>query len=191
MQLQAQILLNINIEIIYKKMIVSILKRDQSIEMTITPFTEQQRIAWHNSMPAKRIASGLLCMSPQGRILCVKPTYKPTWSLPGGVTDEGESPFAGALRELHEETKIMISENDVDFAGVTYFNAGNGYLDNIYFIFKTILNEDTEISVDGHEIDTYAWLAPEELRAVTPRRHAHIHLAIDIAEGKGVQYREG
>lgn len=159
--------------------------------MAIVPFTERQRIAWHNSMPAKRIASGLLCISPGGRILCVKPTYKPTWSLPGGVTDEGESPLTGVLRELEEETKIIISKDDIDFAGVTYFNVGNGYLDNIYFIFKTILDEDTAVTVDGHEIDKYAWLTSEELRSSTPGRHAHIHLAIDIAEGKDVQYREG
>ncbi|WP_327327586.1 NUDIX domain-containing protein [Streptomyces sp. NBC_01210] len=34
------------------------------------------------------------------------------WELPGGKTTEGESSEAAAVRELHEETRLLADAND-------------------------------------------------------------------------------
>lgn len=41
-----------------------------------------------------------------GRLLVVKPTYKPGWELPGGSVEDGESPGRAAVREIAEELGV-------------------------------------------------------------------------------------
>jgi 8-oxo-dGTP diphosphatase len=59
--------------------------------------------AYYDSLAAKRIGAGLVCRDRQGRVLLVQPTYKPTWEIPGGTVEAGESPAAAAAREAAEE----------------------------------------------------------------------------------------
>ena len=55
------------------------------------------------SLPRTRGAASALLRDEFDRVLLVKPTYKPGWSLPGGVIEQGESPLAACLRECREE----------------------------------------------------------------------------------------
>ncbi|RNL81824.1 NUDIX domain-containing protein [Halostreptopolyspora alba] len=55
------------------------------------------------SLPRSRGAASALLRGADGRLLLVKPGYKPGWSLPGGVIDEGESPLGACRRECLEE----------------------------------------------------------------------------------------
>ena len=41
-----------------------------------------------------------------GRVLLVKPSYRTVWTLPGGVSERGESPIDCMHRELREETGL-------------------------------------------------------------------------------------
>ena len=61
---------------------------------------------YYASLPGKRIGAGLLCRDADDRVLLVQPTYKPTWELPGGVVEAGESPAACAAREVREELGV-------------------------------------------------------------------------------------
>ena len=58
------------------------------------------------ALPTKRLAAGVLFTDYDGRVLLVQPSYKPTWELPGGVVEAGESPRAAARREVAEELGI-------------------------------------------------------------------------------------
>lgn len=60
-------------------------------------------VAFYDSLPRSRGAAAALLRSPDGRILLVEPTYKPGWSLPGGVIEAGESPLGACRRECGEE----------------------------------------------------------------------------------------
>lgn len=51
----------------------------------------------------KRMAAGVLFRDRAGRVLLVEPSYKPSWEIPGGAVEAGESPWAAAVRELGEE----------------------------------------------------------------------------------------
>ena len=64
--------------------------------------------AYYESLPGKRIGAGLVCRDVHGRVLLVQPTYKPTWELPGGVVEAGESPAACVAREVREELGVEL-----------------------------------------------------------------------------------
>ncbi|TXR57449.1 NUDIX hydrolase [Quadrisphaera setariae] len=58
-------------------------------------------------------AAGVLVRSRHGRVLLVEPTYKPTWEVPGGLVEAGESPRAACRREIAEELGLSPSEHGV------------------------------------------------------------------------------
>lgn len=59
-------------------------------------------------VPRHRIGIAVVALDEQARILMLKHVFHPSapWGLPGGWLDRGESPRAGALRELQEETGL-------------------------------------------------------------------------------------
>ena len=61
------------------------------------------------AMPKKRMAASALFLNEQGKILIVKPTYRPDWLLPGGIVEKNESPRQACLREIKEELNIETS----------------------------------------------------------------------------------
>ena len=60
------------------------------------------------TLPRKRMGAGVLLSDHRGRVLLVEPTYKDTWEIPGGSVEADESPYAAAVRELHEELGLTI-----------------------------------------------------------------------------------
>lgn len=56
----------------------------------------------------KRVSADVLLRDESGRVLLVKPTYKPGWDLPGGMVEANEAPDDAARRELKEELGLDI-----------------------------------------------------------------------------------
>ncbi len=67
---------------------------------------EQETAAFYASLPTKRMSAGVIFSDREGRVLLVQPAYKPTWEIPGGAVEVGESPRGAARREVHEELGI-------------------------------------------------------------------------------------
>lgn len=57
-------------------------------------------------LPRKRVAGGAFIRDEAGRVLFVEPNYKPTWDIPGGIAEEGESPLDACVREVREELGV-------------------------------------------------------------------------------------
>lgn len=70
--------------------------------------TDEALQEFYESLPGKRIGAGLVCRDDEARVLLVKPTYKPTWEIPGGVVEAGESPAAAVAREVREELGVSL-----------------------------------------------------------------------------------
>jgi 8-oxo-dGTP diphosphatase len=149
--------------------------------MAIAPFTPEQHRDWHNSLPAKPTAVGLICLNQEGKMLAVKASYKDHWSLPGGVIDENESPRLAALRELQEETAITLAVDQLQFADVIYHYPKDGKRDLLHFLFIA-KNVDAQATPDEHEITEAKWVTPNEFKQLC-KNHPHLLRAAEIASG--------
>ncbi|WP_410643633.1 NUDIX domain-containing protein [Amycolatopsis sp. lyj-346] len=59
---------------------------------------------YYATLPKQIASAGVIFRDVEGRVLLVEPDYgDETWEVPGGALDEGESPWAGARREIKEE----------------------------------------------------------------------------------------
>ncbi len=61
-------------------------------------------------VPRVPVSVGALVLDPAGRLLVLKPTYKPGWTIPGGQMDAGgESPWDACQRETREECGLELA----------------------------------------------------------------------------------
>jgi 8-oxo-dGTP pyrophosphatase MutT (NUDIX family) len=129
-------------------------------------FTEEQDRQWRAEQPKKMIGVKVVVKSSDGRVLVVKPTYKPTWQLPGGVVEAGEDPKEAAKRELQEETAIVCGENDLKLIDLV-FRADQ---DVLLLLYELLPMQDSEqkITVQDTELETYEWIAPQDVPARLP-----------------------
>ncbi|ANJ06142.1 NUDIX hydrolase [Streptomyces parvulus] len=56
------------------------------------------------------VAAGVLLFDDHDRVLLVDPTYKPGWEFPGGVVEPGEAPARAGMREVREETGLLLDD---------------------------------------------------------------------------------
>lgn len=65
------------------------------------------------------VGTGVIIVNSEGLILLGKrcSTHAPYWSIPGGHLDPGESFEKGAIREIEEETGLVI--NDLQVIGIS------------------------------------------------------------------------
>ncbi|WP_257570963.1 NUDIX hydrolase [Streptomyces sp. NP160] len=68
---------------------------------------------WLASAARPVTAAGAVVLGPDGGVLLVEPTYKPTWEVPGGLVEPGESPRAACRREIAEELGLAPGERGV------------------------------------------------------------------------------
>ncbi|MFI6335017.1 NUDIX domain-containing protein [Streptomyces sp. NPDC050535] len=59
---------------------------------------------------AETVAAGVLLFDEQDRVLLVDPTYKAGWEFPGGVVEPGEAPARAGIREVAEETGLLLED---------------------------------------------------------------------------------
>lgn len=114
-----------------------------------------------------------------GRLLVVKANYKPYWTVPGGVIDEGETPKQAAVREVFEEVGIRLDGRELTFVLVA--DRISKHLQTYQFLFKATLSEAAkkQIVLQPTEIDDYAFITK-----------AQVHLA-DRDYAKAVQQWAG
>ena len=109
--------------------------------------------------------------------------HRGQWALPGGRCDEGETPVAAALRELHEELGVELGPDDV-LGLLDEYPTRSGYLITPVVVWAA---KDAEISPNPDEVasvhrialddierpDAFDFVAiPESTRRVIRFRHA-------------------
>ena len=55
------------------------------------------------------VAAGALFRDAGDRIMLVRPHYKDTWEIPGGILEEGETPSEACRREVREELGLDVN----------------------------------------------------------------------------------
>jgi len=126
----------------------------------------------HQTVARPLVAAGALFFDEAGRVLLVRPTYKPMWDIPGGYLMPGESPLAACVREVREELAFAVT--DLRYLVVDWAPADDEG-DKILFIFDggTVRTEQaTSPSPDGNEIAQLRYTEIEELDEYVPARLA-------------------
>ena len=117
-------------------------------------------------LPKIAAAAGAMIFDRSGRLLILKPSYKPKWTIPGGqIEPEGESPWDACRRETLEECGLHVQRGRlvcVDFRRPRQDPYRPG---GVRFLFNCGVFADEElraIELQHDEILEYRFLELEE-----------------------------
>ena len=85
-----------------------------------------------------------------------KAVYPLKWENPGGAVVKGEMPLSGAIRELREETGIVVEEKQLQLAYTEISNV------QVFKGFAVSISGDENIVLQQGETADYKWLPYEE-----------------------------
>jgi 8-oxo-dGTP diphosphatase len=101
----------------------------------------------------------------KGKVLFLQRTkvddgWEKTWGTPGGKIDDNESLQESTVREVFEETGIIIKKEKLILVEKTYVTYPKAKF--IYYIFKYNLSEKPEVKLHLKEHSEYKWLTPKD-----------------------------
>ncbi|WP_219518596.1 NUDIX domain-containing protein [Nonomuraea ceibae] len=144
---------------------------------------------YYAQLPSVHVATGGLITDPGGRVLLVKPNYRPHWLFPGGMVEEGEPPEDACARELREELGLEVKVGQllvVDWAPPY----GHRTRPLVYLLFDAGTMNDPAIRLQYAELDDAAFFAPEEAAArLSSRVAARVPAALAARERGVTIYR--
>ncbi len=153
-------------------------------------YTVEQNRAWYNSLPGKRVSAATV-LRRDDTVLMVKATYKDYWTFPGGVVDEGESPFAAAVRETAEEVGVVLDPQTVQFMSCIYIPERHGFLDRVHFFFQAMeLPGDVELALQASEIAEAEWVPITEIAKRADDRSSYRRIQVMLETGDTHPYFE-
>jgi ADP-ribose pyrophosphatase YjhB (NUDIX family) len=104
--------------------------------------------------------------SEPGRIVLLRQPPGYGWSLPAGLLKRREPPIVGAARELHEETGIRLSPDQLTPADPAAVVHHHGRWVDV--VFEARVPADVTFHVDGGEVIEAAWYRLDALPPLTP-----------------------
>jgi 8-oxo-dGTP diphosphatase len=117
-----------------------------------------------DQLPRIPASAGGLLRDRRGHVLILKPTYKSGWTVPGGqIEADGESPWEGCRREVHEETGLTVTTGRL--VCVDFLRPKGDRPGGLRFLFDcgSIRAEDCDsIVLQVEEISAHRWAAPDE-----------------------------
>lgn len=116
-----------------------------------------QRVYWFLFRPYRPGAK--MMVFAQGKLLLVKIGYSHRcWVLPGGGVNRGEKPIEAAMRELKEESGVVVLEPE--YVGERIHNYQYKRVTMSYFT-QTI--NEVDLVIDGQEITNAGWFDLDNL----------------------------
>lgn len=146
--------------------------------------------AYYAQLARTRGAAGAVQLDGAGRVLLVRPGYKPVWDLPGGVVEAGESPLAACTREVREELGITpVIERLV---GVVWFPPRPHRAPSNLFVFAGRLPESVQaiIEPDPGEIAEFGFFPVSALPEVEQHTERRVRSCVEGYLGGGTVYYE-
>lgn len=146
---------------------------------------------WFLDLPRKRLAAGIVATDGTGRVLLVKPTYKPSWEVPGGLVENGEPPRAAAARECREELGLDVEVGRL--LVVDWMPPARLPDDAVLFLYACRGLDPDRIVLAAQELSTWEWVDPAELDRRLPVAMARrVRAALDaLRSGEVVELEHG
>ena len=119
-----------------------------------------QRVYWRIWRPVLR--GSYVAVWHEGRLLCVRNSYRSALSLPAGGLMRGEEPLAAALRELREEVSISLQPEALSYVGEIVGRVGVTE-DRAHFFEIRYESSAPAFRVDGREVVWAGFLSPDAL----------------------------
>ncbi|MCO5972017.1 NUDIX domain-containing protein [Actinoallomurus soli] len=117
---------------------------------------------WYASLPSVYLAAGGLITDTSGRILLVKPSYRPYWLFPGGIVEAGEAPHLGCEREVAEEVGLSLTAGRLLVCDWVPADDERPRA-NVYFLFDCgTYYADAPIRLQEEELVDHAFVTVEE-----------------------------
>lgn len=150
------------------------------------------RLSYLQRLPAKRMGVGVVFTDDAGRVLLVRPTYRPEWLVPGGIVERNESPQEACHREVGEELGLDLPIGDL--LCLEYKPPQPGRSDeSVQMLFDggTIDGDVSRFVCQDGEIDGYEFVDATELdQRLTPHLARRVRSALAARDRDGDVYRE-
>lgn len=141
------------------------------------------------SLPKKRMGAGVIIRNKEKKILMLKPSYKETLEIPGGVVEKNESPYQACKREVKEELGINVEVEKL--LCVDYNSAKEILTESLMFIFYGGEIEEDKIKIDNNEIVAFDFLSLTEIKEKTETQlYKRIEKSILALEANQTYYLE-
>jgi 8-oxo-dGTP pyrophosphatase MutT (NUDIX family) len=144
-------------------------------------------------MSGRTVSCGVVILNPQGDVLLCHATETSHWDVPKGASDPGESPREAALRELVEETGIVLDGDRLKDLGRFVYRR-----DKDLHLFAVRVSDD-EVKVENcvcesyfpryrdgtmiPEMDDFRWVDPLEVDRFASRSLARLfQTTLSLAE---------
>lgn len=82
------------------------------------------------------------------------------WGVPAGKVENKEELQAAMIREMKEETKLILTESALLHLGKVYIKFSE--FDFIYHMYKSIFTQKPDVMIDPKEHIDYRWLKPAD-----------------------------
>jgi 8-oxo-dGTP pyrophosphatase MutT (NUDIX family) len=145
-----------------------------------------------SARPTKRAGGGALIRDRGGRVLLVRPSYKPGWEIPGGVVELDESPRQCCAREVLEELGLVVAIGRL--LVVDWLPALGPKTEGLLFVFDGGVFEDERfeaIRLQAEELLEWKLVDPAELPDhLAPGMARRMAAAVAMAESGETTYLE-
>ncbi|MDN5771603.1 MAG: NUDIX hydrolase [Microlunatus sp.] len=144
-------------------------------------------------LPRKRVIPHVLIRDAEDRILLCDTRFKSDWELPGGVVEPGETPRAGAIREVREELGIELEVGQL--LVIDWMPPYLGWDDAIEMIFDGGRVQQSELAsfvLQDNEISSVALVSLDEATSlVTPLSHRRLSVAVCLPDDQTAYLEDG
>jgi 8-oxo-dGTP pyrophosphatase MutT (NUDIX family) len=123
---------------------------------------------------ARIVSCGVVLLDPDGRVLLAHATETSHWDIPKGHGEEGEAPHVTALREMVEETGIVIDAGRLTDLGLFVYRhlfaarAHDNELDLTHCVCTSMFPRRSDGTLIP-EMDAYRWATPDEVEQYASR----------------------
>ncbi|AGL16654.1 NUDIX hydrolase [Actinoplanes sp. N902-109] len=134
-------------------------------------------------------AAEALIEDPAGRVLLVKATYRPDWTLPGGMVDDGEDPRTACAREAAEELSVAVTPGRLLAVDWVPAEGHRPRPLSVYVFDGGVLDAGAGVTLPPDELEGYRFTTAGHAGTVmTAANHARLQAARAARHGGTARY---